>query len=85
MSSIAVQIRNERVRQDRSLADVARVAEVDAAHLLRFERGQREMTSEKIDRVLAALGLKVGPISERNSEHDASSSADSIEDAPTVT
>lgn len=73
------QIREARVAQSRKVTEIARIAEVDDAHLIRFERGERGMSSEKVDRVLAALGLELRVAD----EHSPSEVA--FEDAPTVT
>lgn len=62
----------DRVREAReglglTLAELARRAAVDPAHLLRFERGEREMSSDKLARVLAALGLDVVQVDHESS------------------
>jgi transcriptional regulator with XRE-family HTH domain len=56
---IHLTVRDERERQGRRIADVARVAEVDPAHLWRFERGLKEMSGENLAAVLRALGLRI--------------------------
>lgn len=58
---ISAQVRDAREQMGRTIADVAREAEVDPAHLNRFERGLRGMESEPLGRVLAALGLRLLP------------------------
>jgi transcriptional regulator with XRE-family HTH domain len=70
-----------RTQQGRTIGEVARLADVDAVHLTRFERGLRDMSSDKLARVLLALGLDVLPV--EVCEH--SSPAVPFEDAPTVT
>ncbi len=48
-----------RLAQGRKIAEVARAAEVDAAHLYRFELGARDMSGDKIDRLLSVLSIEV--------------------------
>lgn len=59
--SIHVRVREARERQGRTVTEVARAAGIDHAHLYRFELGQKAMSSEKVDRILAVLGLDVLP------------------------
>lgn len=60
----------------RTVADVARDADVDPVHLARFERAERDMTGGTLSRVLAALGLDVLP-----ADHHGTS-ADTVAPAP---
>lgn len=76
MSSLADRIRQARIDQGLDIAEVARRANVDREHLSRFERGARDMSSSKIDRVLAALGLEVVA-----NEHD---DTPDLEDPPSL-
>lgn len=54
-------IRRAREAQGLSLRAVAETARVDDGHLSRFERGEAQMGSDALGRVLAALGLEVLP------------------------
>lgn len=52
-------VRAAREAQGLTLRAVADAAKVDDGHLSRFERGEREMSGELLERVLAALGLRL--------------------------
>lgn len=52
-------VRQARLAQGRTIADLASVAGVEGSHLSRFERGEREMSSGRLQRVLIALGLEL--------------------------
>lgn len=58
--SLRHEVREERERQGRTIADVAREAGVKTEHLSRYERGLRGMSSARLDRVLSALRKNVG-------------------------
>jgi transcriptional regulator with XRE-family HTH domain len=71
-------VRRARLEQERTIADVAEVAGVEESHLSRFERGARGMSSDKLDRLLHALGIQIG-------DHDPFPLDEpSLSDAPTV-
>ena len=47
----------ERVTRGLTVAELSRRAEVDGVHLLRWIRGDREMSSDRLARVLEVLEL----------------------------
>lgn len=57
MTALQLRVREAREALGLDLSEVARRADVRAEHLSRFERGERDMSGAKIDRVLTALGL----------------------------
>lgn len=73
-------IRQARLAQERTVVEIARLAGVDDAHLIRFERGDKQMSSDRVDRVLQALGLEVVPANDQATPTEVA-----LEDAPTVT
>jgi transcriptional regulator with XRE-family HTH domain len=52
-------LRDERSRQDRTLADVAGAAGVSTQYLSEVERGRKEPSSEVLGAVAGALGLRL--------------------------
>lgn len=61
-------LRDERQRQDRTLADVAGEAGVSAQHLSEVERGRKEASSEVLEAIGDALGLDLPELTRRVSE-----------------
>ena len=58
-------IREERSRQERTLADVAGDAGVSTQYLSEVERGRKEPSSEVLEAVGGALGLGLVDLTER--------------------
>ncbi|MBC7277444.1 helix-turn-helix transcriptional regulator [Nocardioides sp.] len=58
-------IREERSRQERTLADVAGDAGVSTQYLSEIERGRKEPSSEMLEAVGGALGLGLVDLTER--------------------
>lgn len=58
-------IREERCRQERTLADVAGDAGVSTQYLSEIERGRKEPSSEVLEAVGGALGLGLVDLTER--------------------
>lgn len=58
-------LRDERHSQERTLADVAAAAAVSLAYLSEVERGRKEISSDLLDAVGAALELPLEEILER--------------------
>lgn len=58
-------IREERSRQERTLADVAGDAGVSTQYLSEIERGRKEPSSEVLEAVGGALGLGLVDLTER--------------------
>lgn len=52
-------IRDAMEAQGLTMADLARRAEVHYTHLLRYLAGERDMSGDRIARVLTALGLEL--------------------------
>lgn len=61
-------LRDERHRQDRTLADVADEAAVSLPYLSEVERGVKEVSSDLLDAIGTALGLPLVEILERSTE-----------------
>lgn len=59
-------LRDERQRQDRTLADVADVAAVSLPYLSEVERGRKEISSDLLDAVTTALELPLVDVLERS-------------------
>ncbi|MFV0307359.1 MAG: helix-turn-helix domain-containing protein [Desertimonas sp.] len=59
-------LRDERTRQKRSLADVARTAAVSVPYLSEVERGRKEVSSDLLDAISEALGLELVEVLERS-------------------
>lgn len=58
-------LREERHQQRRTLADVAERAGVSTQHLSEVERGRKEASSEVLEAVAGALGLRLAEITRR--------------------
>lgn len=58
-------LREERQRQDRTLADVADEAAVSLPYLSEVERGRKEISSDLLRAVHDALGLELDEVLER--------------------
>lgn len=58
-------LREERQQQGRTLADVAGDAGVSIQHLSDVERGRKEASSEVIEAVTGALGLRLAELTRR--------------------
>lgn len=61
-------LRDERLRQQRTLADVAGQAAVSLPYLSEVERGRKEVSSDLLDAIGAALDLPLVEILERSAE-----------------
>ncbi len=61
-------LREERHRQERTLADVARGAAVSLPYLSEVERGRKEVSSDLLDAIGTALELSLVEILERAAE-----------------
>lgn len=61
-------LRDERHRQERTLADVAREAAVSLPYLSEVERGRKEVSSELLHAVCVALDLTLVQVLERSVE-----------------
>lgn len=60
-------LREERLRQGRTLADVADEAAVSLPYLSEIERGTKDVSSDVLHVVHAALGLELREVLERSS------------------
>jgi hypothetical protein len=58
-------LRDERLEQDRTLADVARAAAVSLPYLSEVERGRKEISSDLLDAVCDALEIPLVEVLER--------------------
>jgi XRE family transcriptional regulator, stress-response regulator len=61
-------LRDERQRQERTLADVAREAAISLPYLSEVERGVKEVSSDLLDAIGTALELPLVDILERSAE-----------------
>jgi transcriptional regulator with XRE-family HTH domain len=61
-------LREERHRQDRTLADVAADAAISVPYLSEVERGRKEVSSDLLDAIGTALDLPLVEILERSAE-----------------
>lgn len=61
-------LREERRRQARTLADVAREAGVSMQHLSDVERGRKDPSSEMVGAITGALGLPLGDLLRRSAD-----------------
>lgn len=59
-------LRDERLRQGRTLADVAEEAAVSLPYLSEIERGTKEVSSDVLHVVHTALGLELAEVLERS-------------------
>lgn len=62
-------LRDERIRQERTLADVASSASVSLPYLSEVERGRKEISSELLSAVGDALELPLVEVLERCADH----------------
>lgn len=62
-------LREERLDQDRTLADVADDAAVSLPYLSEIERGRKEVSSDVLDAIIRSLGLDLADVLERAAEH----------------
>ncbi|QEO14899.1 helix-turn-helix transcriptional regulator [Agromyces intestinalis] len=60
--AVGALLRQERLEQQRTLADVAREAGVSVQHLSEVERGRKEASSEVLGAVGEALGLDLADL-----------------------
>jgi transcriptional regulator with XRE-family HTH domain len=58
-------LREERHRQERTLADVAENAAVSLQYLSEVERGRKDVSSDLLTAIHEALGLELGDVLER--------------------
>ena len=63
--AVGQELREERARQDRTLADVAEEAGVSTQYLSEVERGRKEPSSEILGAVSGALGLRLVDLTSR--------------------
>jgi transcriptional regulator with XRE-family HTH domain len=70
--AVGEQLRDERHRQERTLAEVAERAGVSTQYLSEVERGRKEPSSEILGAVSAALGLRLVEVTRRVSHSLAS-------------
>ncbi|MEO9323727.1 helix-turn-helix transcriptional regulator [Nocardioides sp. C4-1] len=68
------ELRDERTRQERTLADVAGTAGISVQYLSEVERGLKEPSSEVLGAVHGALGLRLVDLTTRVSRSLGSSS-----------
>jgi len=61
-------LREERLDQDRTLADVADDAAVSLPYLSEIERGRKEVSSDVLDAIIRSLGLDLADVLERAAE-----------------
>ncbi len=61
-------LRDERTRQERTLADVAEHAAVSLPYLSEVERGRKEVSSDLLDAIGTALELPLSEILRRSAE-----------------
>lgn len=59
-------LRDERIRQERTLAEVADDAAVSLAYLSEIERGTKDVSSDLLDAVVRSLGLDLADVLERS-------------------
>lgn len=59
-------LRDERLDQDRTLADVADAAHVSLPYLSEVERGRKEVSSDLLDAICEALELPLADVLERS-------------------
>ncbi len=59
-------LRDERLDQDRTLADVADAANVSLPYLSEVERGRKEVSSDLLDAICDALELPLADVLERS-------------------
>ena len=69
---VGEQLRHERHRQERTLAEVAEQAGVSTQYLSEVERGRKEPSSEILGAVSGALGLRLVEVTRRVSRSLAS-------------
>jgi len=63
--AVGHELRQERHRQDRTLADVAEESGVSTQYLSEIERGRKEPSSEILGAVTGALGLRLVDLTSR--------------------
>lgn len=63
--AVGAVLREERSEQERTLADVAGDAGVSTQYLSEIERGRKEASSEVLEAVGGALGLRLVDLTER--------------------
>jgi transcriptional regulator with XRE-family HTH domain len=61
-SHVGSVLRDARVTQSRTLRDVAASAKVSLGYLSEVERGQKEASSELLNAICLALGLKLSSV-----------------------
>ena len=64
--SLGQALRDERIRQERTLAEVASAAAVSLPYLSEIERGRKEASSDVLVAVTRALGIEVADLLERS-------------------
>lgn len=66
---IGIVIRQERLAQNRTLADVASTAAVSLPYLSEVERGAKEASSDVVAAICESLGLPLDDLLERSARH----------------
>lgn len=61
-------LREERLRQDRTLADVSKEASVSLPYLSEIERGRKEVSSDLLDAICDALELPLVDVLDRSAD-----------------
>lgn len=61
-------LRDERIEQQRSLADVATAAAVSLPYLSEVERGRKEVSSDVLAAITGALGIELVEVLERSAD-----------------
>ena len=64
-AAVGRELRSERLRQERTLADVGGTAGVSVQYLSEVERGRKEPSSEVLHAVSGALGLRLVDLTAR--------------------
>lgn len=60
--AVGHELRRERIRQDRTLADVAEVAGISTQYLSEVERGRKEPSSELLGAICGALDVPLSRV-----------------------
>ncbi|HQV56569.1 MAG TPA: helix-turn-helix transcriptional regulator [Ilumatobacteraceae bacterium] len=61
-------LRNERLEQRRSLAQVAAAAAISLPYLSEVERGRKEVSSDVLSAITGALGIELVEVLERSAD-----------------
>jgi transcriptional regulator with XRE-family HTH domain len=77
-------VHEARLASGKTITEVAREAEVDDAHLYRFEKGERGMSSDKLGRVFKAVGLQLIQVGEHGTSSPANPGESPLSEGPTA-